>query len=128
MAFGDLKSDVKELIVKASLESIALRLQEVCDRMRAETQRLKFDDAFGVSEVPGIAVLASGKSIMWGAWGVQIAVYDRGNSCLVVLTAFGDSMATKATVAMAGKKLLLAQSFSLTGSKKKRDEIIAALR
>ena len=128
MAFGDLKSDVKELIVKASLESIALRLQEVCDGMRAETQRLKFDDAFGVSEVPGIAVLASGKSIMWGAWGVQIAVYDRGNSCLVVLTAFGDSMATKATVAMAGKKLLLAQSFSLTGSKKKRDEIIAALR
>ena len=128
MAFGDLKSDVKELIVKASLESIALRLQEVCDRMRAETQRLKFDDAFGVSEVPGIAVLASGKSIMWGAWGVQIAVYDRGNSCLVVLTAFGDSMATKATVAMAGKKLLLAQSFSLTGSKKKRDEIVAALR
>ena len=128
MAFGDLKSDVKELIVKASLESIALRLQEVCDGMRAETQRLKFDDAFGVSEVPGIAVLASGKSIMWGAWGVQIAVYDRGNSCLVVLTAFGDSMATKATVAMAGKKLLLAQSFSLTGSKKKRDEIVAALR
>ena len=127
MAFGDLKSDVKELIVKASLESIALRLQEVCDRMRAETQRLKFDDAFGVSEVPGIAVLASGKSIMWGAWGVQIAVYDRGNSCLVVLTALGDSMATKATAAMAGKKLLLAQSLSLSGSKKKRDEIIKAL-
>ena len=127
MALGDLKADVKEITVKGSLRSVGLRLQEICDDLRAETDKLKFQDAFGVSEAPDIAVLASGRSIMWGAWGVQIAVYDRGNSCLVVLTAFGDSMATKATVAMAGKKLLLAQSFSLTGSKKKRDEIIKAL-
>lgn len=128
MAFGDLKSDVKELIVKASLRSIGLRLQEVCDGMRAETQRLMLDDAFGVSEVPGIAVLASGRSIMWGLWGVQIAVYDRRNSCLVVLTALGDSVAMKATAALAGNKRLLAESYSLRGSKKKRDEIAASLR
>jgi hypothetical protein len=128
MAFGDLKVNVTELIVKASLESIAMRLQKVCDGMRAETQRLMLNDAFGVSEVPGIAVLASGRSIMWGAWGVQIAVYDRGNSCLVVLTALGDSVAMKATAAMAGSKQLLANSYSLSGSKKKQDEIVAALR
>lgn len=128
MALGDLKADVKEITVKGSLRSVGLRLQEICDDLRAETNKLKFEDAIGVSEVPAIFVLASGRSIMWGAWGVQIEVFDRGMSCLVILAAIGDSLATKAIAAMASNKSLLAQSYSLTGSKKKRDEIIKALR
>lgn len=127
MALGDLKHDAIKFDVKGNIRSVSAKLRSICENLRAKTEPLVIKDAFRIDEIPDIVLLATGKSMIYGTWGVQIEVYDQQNKCLVVLGALGDSMLTKAAAAMAGNKQLLADSYSLTGSKKKRDKIAKAL-
>lgn len=127
MALGDLKHDAIKFDVKGDIRRVAARLQDICDNLNAKTERFTGEDTFGVNGLPEIAVIATGKSILYGKWGVQIEVYSKRGKCLVVLGAMGDSFATKATAAIAGNNRLLAETYSLAGSKKNRDKIAKAL-
>lgn len=127
MALGDLKTDSIQFASKASVRDLGVKLQQICANLKASTQRLQIDDAFGVTENPDIGVLAQGRKFMGNPWAVQIYVYDRGNDRLVELIALGDSGLTKFAAGMASDKQFLRQSPSLGTSKKMRDEIANAL-